>query len=234
MIKLKRNRLLAVCLSVLMLVAGWGVTPVQADTGDKNPVIFVHGYSDVKSDLFGKSNFGPLIDYLVSQGWSRDRLYSIQYSDTFGSNVTNADELDAFIEDVLAATESQKVDLVAHSMGGLSTRYYIKNLGGADKVESLITLGSPHQGTPLAYMVGLTGGGQEMIPDSDFLLALNDGDLTPGSVQYTSIYTYTDELVPNWSSQLSGWNNIGGWYNMHLTMLLHSSVHTLVKNNLSQ
>lgn len=234
MVRFKKNRILAICLSVLICVAALGVAPVKADTDGKNPVVFVHGFSDVKSDLFGKSNFVPLIDYLVSQGWSRDRLYTIQYSDAFGSNVRNANELNDFVNNVLAQTGSQKVDLVAHSMGGLSTRYYIKNLGGADKVGSLVTLGSPHYGAPLAYLVNYTAGGQEMIPGSAFLQALNSGDLTPGSVNYTSIYTYPDEMVPYGNCEVSGWNNIGGWYNMHLTMLFHSSVHSYVKNNLTQ
>lgn len=206
----------------------------MADTGEKNPVVFVHGFFDKKIDIFGKSNFTSLIDYLVDQGWDRDELFVIQYSDAIGSNIPNAYELDAFIDNVLSQTGKDQVDIVAHSMGGLSSRYYIKNLGGHEKVGSLITLGTPHYGTPLAYLVSWTAGGSEMIPGSTFLQELNSGDLTPGSVQYTSIYTYPDEMVPYANSQVSGWNNIGGWYNMHLTMLFHSSVHSHVKNNLTQ
>lgn len=221
-------------LSVVLLSLFWMTPPVTADTGEKNPVVFVHGFFDKKIDLFGKSNFTYLIDYLVEQGWDSDELFVIQYSDTVGSNIPNAYELDAFIDNVLSQTGKEQVDIVAHSMGGLSSRYYIQNLDGHEKVGSLITLGTPHHGTPLAYLVSWTDGGYEMIPGSGFLQQLNSGDTTPGSVHYTSIYTYADELVPYANSQISGWNNNGGWYNLHLTMLFHSSVHSHVKNNLTQ
>jgi triacylglycerol lipase len=44
----------------------------------------------------------------------------------------------------------KKVNIVAHSMGGIDARYAIARLGLSDKVASLTTIGSPHLGTPLA------------------------------------------------------------------------------------
>jgi triacylglycerol lipase len=44
----------------------------------------------------------------------------------------------------------QPVHLVAHSMGGLDSRYLISRLGLADRVLSLTTLGTPHRGTAFA------------------------------------------------------------------------------------
>src|SRR5262249_53560901 len=43
-----------------------------------------------------------------------------------------------------------RVNLIAHSMGGLDARYAITHLGLADRVASLTTMGTPHHGTPLA------------------------------------------------------------------------------------
>jgi len=48
------------------------------------------------------------------------------------------------------ALPAQKVNLIAHSMGGLDARYAIARLGLADRVASLTTIGTPHLGTPLA------------------------------------------------------------------------------------
>jgi triacylglycerol lipase len=46
----------------------------------------------------------------------------------------------------------QRVNVIAHSMGGLDARYAISRLGLADRVASLVTIGSPHHGTPLAEL----------------------------------------------------------------------------------
>ncbi|MFO0865908.1 MAG: hypothetical protein U0744_14870 [Gemmataceae bacterium] len=40
--------------------------------------------------------------------------------------------------------------IIAHSMGGLDSRYMITKLGMADQVISLTTLGTPHRGSPFA------------------------------------------------------------------------------------
>jgi triacylglycerol lipase len=50
----------------------------------------------------------------------------------------------------LAAIEDKKVNIIAHSMGGLDARYAISRLGLAERVASLTTIGTPHYGTPLA------------------------------------------------------------------------------------
>jgi pimeloyl-ACP methyl ester carboxylesterase len=50
-----------------------------------------------------------------------------------------------------------KVDIVAHSMGGLISRSMIEQNNGAQYVNKLITLGTPHQGSPLAAIRGLLG-----------------------------------------------------------------------------
>ena len=47
----------------------------------------------------------------------------------------------------------RKVHLIAHSMGGLDSRFMISNLGMADRVLSLTTIGTPHHGSPIADIV---------------------------------------------------------------------------------
>jgi len=46
--------------------------------------------------------------------------------------------------------DAPKVNIIAHSMGGLDARYAIARLGLSDRVASLTTVGTPHRGTPLA------------------------------------------------------------------------------------
>src|SRR6266851_4878740 len=44
----------------------------------------------------------------------------------------------------------ERVNVIAHSMGGLDARYAIARLGLQDRVASLVTIGTPHRGTPVA------------------------------------------------------------------------------------
>jgi triacylglycerol lipase len=50
---------------------------------------------------------------------------------------------------------AKRVNVVAHSLGGLDARYAIAELGLADRVASLTTIGTPHRGTPLADLAGV-------------------------------------------------------------------------------
>jgi triacylglycerol lipase len=54
------------------------------------------------------------------------------------------------LADLIQALPDPKVNIVAHSMGGLDARYAISQLGLGPRVASLTTIGTPHQGTPLA------------------------------------------------------------------------------------
>jgi triacylglycerol lipase len=54
------------------------------------------------------------------------------------------------LAEAIRALPAKKVNVIAHSMGGLDARYAIARLGLADQVASLTTIGTPHLGTPLA------------------------------------------------------------------------------------
>ena len=69
----------------------------------------------------------------------------------------NAEELARYVAGVKRATGAQTVDLVAHGMGGLVSRYYIDRLMGDRDVGQLIMLGSPHGGTPCANLPASLG-----------------------------------------------------------------------------
>ena len=114
-----------------------------------------------------------------------------------------AQALRSFVDGVRSSTGAAKVDLVGHSQGGLVARAYVKWYGGATKVDSLITLGTPNRGTYVANLVSFLGFGncltvvacEQMSIGSSFLNDLNAGDDTIGTVRYTTIRTLQDELV---------------------------------------
>jgi pimeloyl-ACP methyl ester carboxylesterase len=80
---------------------------------------------------------------------------------TFGYNSSlsindNASKLEQELSQKLPNTV--KVDIIAHSMGGLVSRSMIEQFGGAKYVNKLITLGTPHTGTYAAFLRAFVGG----------------------------------------------------------------------------
>jgi triacylglycerol lipase len=56
----------------------------------------------------------------------------------------------AVLADAIRDVPERKVNIVAHSMGGLDARYAISKLHVSRRVASLTTIGTPHRGTPVA------------------------------------------------------------------------------------
>jgi triacylglycerol lipase len=218
---------------LLVLVSPAGAAKRVTTVSEKDPVVFVHGFTG------SSSSYDDMKQWLVSQGWPSNYLFAIQYSDTTGSNVKNAYELQSFIKNVLRQTKASKVDIVAHSMGGLSTRYYVKYLDGAQNVDDVITLGSPHHGTNSSYFGLGTEGAREMVPGSAFLNDLNSVDETPNGsdsvsiIQYTSIFSSADTVInPYTSSIIDGADNVEISGVSHSGLLTESSVRPLILNGL--
>ena len=67
--------------------------------------------------------------------------------DAKGSVENNARQLKQQLEEILEETKAEKVNIIAHSKGGLESRYLISSLGCADKVASLTTISTPHNGS---------------------------------------------------------------------------------------
>lgn len=69
------------------------------------------------------------------------------YGDQYNSlNYKYSDQLRQLVEHICQATGFDKVDIVAHSMGGLVSRAYIEYQGGVNRVDKLFTLGTPNHG----------------------------------------------------------------------------------------
>jgi triacylglycerol lipase len=119
------------------------------------------------------------------------------------------------IEALCRETGAEKVVIVAHSMGGLASRAYVRD-HGSSRVARLITLGTPHHGTSLAHFgVGLnthqmrwTATEQEGLA-SDWLRALKAGESAGVYHLVVSIYSHHDNIIsPQTSSHLEGAKNI--------------------------
>lgn len=69
------------------------------------------------------------------------------HQDAWGTVEDNAEAVARRVCEVLTETGAEKVNLVAHSKGGLEARWALSELGLADKVASLTTLSTPHKGS---------------------------------------------------------------------------------------
>jgi triacylglycerol lipase len=170
---------------------------VAATVPVRNPVLFIHGWNSTGATWF------TTIDKFKASGYTDAELYNWTYY-SGQSNVTTARQIAAKVDSILAITGAQKVDLVTHSMGSISARYYTKNLRGAAKVEALVSLGGTNHGTNTAYLC-LQTSCIEMRPNSSFLKSLNRSDETAGSTRYATWRSPCDEVInPLSSPSLSG------------------------------
>lgn len=137
---------------------------------------------------------------------------------------TDAGNIAEEIEKIQDKNGDKKVDIIAHSMGGLDARWYIEKLGGSEYVDKLITLGTPHNGTYLAYLVFFTPGGRDMIPGSEFLEELNKDSLAQG-VDYTSVWSDGDyAIIPKEKAKLEGAKNINPGFFPHIMLVWSGEV----------
>jgi hypothetical protein len=116
--------------------------------------------------------------------------------------------------ELLAATGAAKVAIVAHSMGGLVARAWLR-AHGTGRVARIITLGTPHHGTSLASRAPGINARQmrrsagPLSGAGDWLQALGGSEDRQARALITSIYTHHDNIVaPQTSSHLPGARNI--------------------------
>ncbi|MFD3697916.1 esterase/lipase family protein [Streptomyces sp. NPDC058646] len=133
---------------------------------------------------------------------------------------------------ILHATGAAKVDVVTHSMGALPSRFYLKNLDGASKVDAWVSLAGPNHGTQTARWCG-GAPCVEMRPGSDFLNHLNAGDETPGASRYATWGSPCDGIVnPASSVALDGALNTTTACLDHMALRTDRSVYEQVKAHL--
>lgn len=157
------------------------------------PVLLVHGYMDTGDTPW----WDVVTGYLLDVGYSRDRISVLSLGEVPGTTTDSPRKYADAVGDRLESMHDEhgsEVDIVAHSMGGLDSRWCVEKQDGAGYVDDLITLGTPHQGTYAAYLGYLTPGGRDMVPGSEFLEELNDGTLAEG-VDYHAYWSHADELI---------------------------------------
>ncbi len=169
-------------------------------TPERHPVLFVHGWNS------SGSVWGTMISRFKADGWTDAQLVNWSYN-TSQSNATTASQIQAKVDSILRATGATRVDIVTHSMGGLSSRYYARNLGGDSRIDAWVSLAGPNHGTTTANACVQTSC-VEMRPGSRFLTSLNSVDETPGAPRYATWWSTCDSVIdPDDSVPLIGATN---------------------------
>lgn len=189
----------------------WSCTP-GVDGHRPRPVVLVHG------TWANQSAWDKLSPELHDDGYC---VFTLNYGRddssvkgkepgvyATGDIPTSAVELSRFIDKVRGVTGSSKVDVVAHSQGGPMVRQYLRFNGGADKVDSLVTVAGTNHGTTSNGLALLahSSSAQKIIENavgkaavqqlyySDFIRQLNaDGD-TESGVHFTAMATHADKV----------------------------------------
>ena len=111
------------------------------------PIVLVHGLG--MKDTFFMKSWGWIDRILRVQGYT---VYKSNV-DGFGTVESNAKQLKEEIGKILEETGAEKVNIIAHSKGGLDAKYMIQQMDMAKQVASLTTLCTPHKGSPIASFI---------------------------------------------------------------------------------
>ena len=168
------------------------------------PVLLVPGYGGSTGAL------EVLATALRAQG--REAVVVPAPGDGTGDLRATADVVEAAVDAALAGGAAS-VDLVGYSAGGVIARLVVRDR--PQDVRRVVTLGSPHHGTELAALGAAFSPGrcpvacQQLVPGSDLLDELNDGDETPAGPEWLALWTTQDDVVtPPESGRLDGAVNV--------------------------
>lgn len=148
------------------------------------PVVLVHGLADNRS-----------IFAVLRRTFRREGMTSVHPFDhnPLGGDVrTKAELLDQHVERVVARTGAPGVHVVGHSLGGLIARYHAQFLDRGVRVRTVVTLGTPHEGTAAAQLLRAHPLVREMCPDSPLVAEL----ATPAPGVTTRFVAYWGDLDP--------------------------------------
>ncbi|WP_433328435.1 esterase/lipase family protein [Spirillospora sp. CA-294931] len=205
-------------------VAGANDWDCEPSAEHPEPVVLVHA-----TGVNLGANYAVLSPMLANAGYC---VYGFNYGMAWfsagrvggmGDIAAGARTMDAFVDRVLAATKARKVDVVGHSQGGMMPNYYIKRLGGAAKVRTMVALAPSNHGTTLNGLVNLgqalnvlgfantvlthlgAPGLVQQEQGSDFQKRLwADGDTVSGP-RYVTLTTRNDRVVtPYTNGHLNG------------------------------
>jgi triacylglycerol lipase len=194
---------------VLVLLGMFTVVPAlpaaARDAGDardaRDPVLLVHGFNG------SAASWHTMTDRLEAAGYPRSAIDAISYDST-DSNVGIAQQIGREVDALLARTGAKKVDVIAHSMGAISARYYVERLGGAAKVDAFVSLAGVNRGTYWAVACSVLVSCREMVPGSSLLDRLSPNVEADQPTRFAAWWSPCDPaILPPTNAELTGAHN---------------------------
>jgi triacylglycerol lipase len=149
------------------------------------PVVLVHGLVD------NRSVFTVMRRALRRRGFAQ--VCTWNYSPLQRDVESAAEALGRHIERICRETGHERVHVVGHSLGGLVARYLVQRLNGDHRVESLVTLGTPHGGTRWAHVLP-TPLVRQLRPGSPLIQELSE-PAPSCRTRITAVYSDLDQMV---------------------------------------
>jgi triacylglycerol lipase len=190
------------------------------------PVLLIHGYG------CNSGYWHPLSKALAK---ARITHYAVDLEPVFLEIDGYVPLIRDAVETLCADTGQEKIIIVAHSMGGLATRAYLRD-HGSERIAKVITIGTPHRGTGLANFgagpnsrqMRWTGDAQTGSPN-EWLRTLAASENDAIRSLFVSIYSHHDNIVsPQTSSHLAAATNIEFHGIGHVALGFHPAIHQCV------
>lgn len=197
----------------------FGARPLASgNTPGRMPVVLVHGF------FCNQAMFSALARDLAAAGHP---VAGVNLEPPTVSIDAFSAQIDDVVSSLTASTGSARVALVAHSMGGLAVRAWLRNHGD-DRMHSVVTLGTPHQGTVLAKF-GFTATARQMQPDSEWLRQLASAEPAGRMRRFTVVVSMHDNIiVPPCPQSVPGANQIVMRGLGHVDLAVHPCARALV------
>ena len=214
-----------------MLTSSWSMpfcsfSKRVAQKSSNLPVLLVHGY------LCNSGQWQTLSRCLIENEITH---YAVNLEPALESIDCFVPIIHRAIAQICMETGSDKVIIVAHSMGGLAVRAYLRDHGNTH-IAKIITLGTPHRGTVLAkFAKGKNSRQMRLIGNAnngsckDWLQQLADEEDQTNYDLVVSLYSHHDNIIaPQTSSHLIGARNIPFHGIGHVALLFDKAIQAQV------
>jgi uncharacterized alpha/beta hydrolase family protein len=166
---------------------------VYAQQSKPLPVLLIHGYNSAASVWTDWDKF-------LTNSQIPHKAVTFPLNDECGSAQDHATQLQKIVEDYRKKMHVDKINIVAHSKGGLDTRIYLSNNISNDAIANFIMIGTPNKGSPVEDEFYLTDkctpAASDLKTTSNIAKSAESEIHNPHTVYYTIAGNWTHDYIP--------------------------------------